>query len=61
MIAVRISSWIDEYLSETEGCSADNDQRGFSKHPKTAVRLEGKHERDEQCIKDEDGRQDENS
>ena len=46
---------MEEYLAETERLLADNDQRGFYKHLKGTVRLDGRKARSEQFIMDEDG------
>ena len=41
-------------FAETDGRLADNDQRGFYKHMKGTVRLDGRKARSEQFIMDED-------
>lgn len=55
VVAVGVHAYFEEYLSETERLLADSDQRGFYKHLKGTVGLEGKKARSEQFIRDEDG------
>ena len=55
MIDAGLHAYVEEYLAETERLLADNDQRGFYKHLKGTVRLDGRKARSEQFIMDEDG------
>ena len=56
MIAAGLHAYFEEYLTETERLLANNDdQRGFYKHLKSAVGLEGIKARSEHFIGDEDG------
>ena len=48
-------AYLEEYLVEMEIILADNDQRGFCKHLKSTVGLDGRKARSEQFIRDEDG------
>ncbi|MEP5376703.1 MAG: hypothetical protein ABJQ14_13080 [Hyphomicrobiales bacterium] len=51
----RVYTYFEEYLAETERLLANKDQRGFYKHLKSTVRLEGTRARSEQLVRDEDG------
>ena len=55
VIDAGLHAYFEEYLAETERLLADNDQRGFCKHLKGTVRLDGRKARSEQFIMDEDG------
>lgn len=54
-IDAALHAYLEEYLTETERLLADNDQRGFYKHLKATVGLDGRKARSEQFIRDEDG------
>ena len=55
VIDAGVHAYFEDYLAETERLLADNDQRGFYKHLKGTVRLDGRKARSEQFIMDEDG------
>ena len=55
MIDAGLHAYVEDYLAETERLLADNDQRGFCKHLKGTVRLDGRKARSEQFIMDDDG------
>ena len=55
VIDAGLHAYVEEYLAETERVLADNDQRGFYKHLKGTVRLDGRTAGSEQFIMDEDG------
>ena len=55
MISARLHAYFEAYLAETEQLLANDDQRGFYKHVKSTVVLEGTKARSEQLIRDEDG------
>ena len=54
-IDAALNTYFEECLAETERLLADNDQRGFYKHLKGTVGLDGRKARSEQFIRDEDG------
>ena len=49
-------AYSEEYLAETERLLVDNNHRGFYKHLKATVGLDGRKARSEQSIRDEEGR-----
>jgi len=55
VIDAGLHAYFEEYLAETERLLADNDQRGFYKHLKGTVGLDGRKASIEQFIMDEDG------
>ena len=55
VIDAGLHAYFEEYLAETERLLAANDQRGFYKHLKGTVGLDGRKARSEQFIMDEDG------
>ena len=50
-----LHAYFEEYLAETERLLPDNDQRGFYKHLKSMVGLDGRKARSEQFTMDQDG------
>ena len=54
VIDAGLHAYFEGYLGETERLLADNDQRGFYKHLKGTVGLDGRKARSEQFITDED-------
>jgi len=55
VVAAGVNAYFEEYLAETEKFLASSDQRGFYKHLKSTVGLQGTKARSEQFIMDEDG------
>ena len=55
VIGAGLYAHFEEYLAELERCLERNDQRGFYKHLKRTVGLEGRKAGGEQFIRDEDG------
>ena len=54
MIDAGLHAYFKEHFAETERRLADNDQRGFQKHLKGTVGLDGRKARSGQFIIDED-------
>ena len=55
VVAAGVHAYFEEYFTETETLLENNDQRGFYKHLKSTVGLEGTKATSEQFIMDEDG------
>ena len=55
VIAAGGRAYFEEHLADTKRLLASNDQRGFCKHLRSTVGLEGKNARSEQVIMDENG------
>ena len=54
-IDAALHAFFEGYLAKMVRLLADNEQRGFYKHLKGTVRLEGRKTRSEQFLMDEDG------
>ena len=50
VIDARVHAYFEDYLAETARLLADNDQRGFYKHLKGTVRLDGQKARSEKSV-----------